>query len=77
MPSTVIRSIHYNEAKELLVVEFVSGLVYHYMQVPPSVYNAFKNSKMKGVYFNEHIRDQFSFKRIHTDPNLFSLQGIV
>ncbi|WP_460684499.1 KTSC domain-containing protein [Niabella aquatica] len=65
MPSTVIHSIHYNEAKQLLIVEFVSGWIYHYQKVPPFIYNAFKSSKSKGVYFNEHVKDQFPFERIN------------
>lgn len=64
MPSTVIQIIHYDEAKELLIVEFVSGWIYHYKKVPLPFYNAFKASKSKGVYFNEHVKDKFAFKRI-------------
>lgn len=64
MPSTVIHTIRYDEAKKLLTVEFVSGWVYHYKEIPLPVYNAFKTSKSKGIYFNEYIKDKFAFKRI-------------
>ncbi len=65
MPSTVIHSIGYNKAKQLLIIEFVSGAIYHYKQVPPSIYRAFKDSESKGVYFNDHVKDKFHFERVN------------
>ncbi|HTN45764.1 MAG TPA: KTSC domain-containing protein [Flavipsychrobacter sp.] len=64
MPSTVIKFIRYDETKQLLIVGFVSGWVYHYKEVPESIYKSFKSSKSKGVYFNDHVKDQFAFERI-------------
>lgn len=65
MPSTVIQSIGYNGEKQLLIVQFVSGAVYHYKDVPPGIYKTFKSSKSKGVYFNDHVKDKFYFDRIN------------
>jgi hypothetical protein len=65
MPSSVIRSIRYDEAKQLLTVEFVSGAIYHYQQVPPSIYKAFEGSESKGIYFNDHVKDKFHFERVN------------
>lgn len=65
MPSTVIQSIGYNGEKQLLIVQFVSGAVYHYKDVPPRIYKAFKSSKSKGVYFNDHVKDKFHFNRVN------------
>jgi lysyl-tRNA synthetase class 2 len=43
----------------------VSGAVYHYKDVPLWIYKAFKSSKSKGVYFNDHVKDKFYFDRVN------------
>jgi hypothetical protein len=44
-----------------LTVEFETGEVYTYSEVPPQVYGAFKRSTSKGYYFNRAIRNNYSF----------------
>jgi hypothetical protein len=63
MPSTVIRSFDYDEARRELRVVFRSGKRYLYQEVPPEVYVRMKASFAKGEFFNEHIRDHFPFVR--------------
>jgi hypothetical protein len=63
MPSTVIAAIHYD--KGILKIVFVSGTVYHYLDVPEEVYMAMKASKSKGIYFNQHIKDKYAFEKIN------------
>jgi lysyl-tRNA synthetase class 2 len=63
MPSSVIRSFRYDPTDESLSIRFVSGRCYRYSRVPPAVYAAMRQSLSKGEYFNEHIRDRFSFTR--------------
>jgi hypothetical protein len=40
-------------------VTFVSGRVYEYYLVPPSVAAAFRASRSKGTYFNKFVRDRY------------------
>jgi len=63
MPSTVIRSYHYDPAREQLDIEFVSGQAYSYFGVPEAVVSGLKEAFSKGRYFQPHIRDRFDYRR--------------
>jgi hypothetical protein len=63
MPSTVIRFFVYHAARRELDITFQSGNRYVYESVPPTLYEAMKKAFSKGEFFNEHIRDQFKFRR--------------
>ena len=63
MPSTVISSFRYERASKILCITFVSGAVYEYKEVPEEVYLAMKESKSKGIFFNNEIKDQYDFER--------------
>jgi lysyl-tRNA synthetase class 2 len=62
MPSSVIRSFAYHPAERRLDIEFVSGRVYAYLDVPPEIVEAMRRSFSKGEFFNAHIRDRFAFE---------------
>lgn len=64
MPSTVIRSFHYDGARRRLEIEFVSGRRYSYYGVPPRVADAMGTAASKGGYFNRCIRDRYAFTRL-------------
>jgi hypothetical protein len=63
MPSTVIRFFAYDAAQRRLEITFQSGRRYVYERVPPEVYESMKKAFSKGEFFNEQIRDRFSFTR--------------
>ena len=64
MPSTLINSIKYDAVTNDLTIGFVSGLIYVYFEVPEEVYYNFRNYREKGVYFNQHIRNKYRFKKL-------------
>ena len=64
MPSTVIRSFDYSAADAVLTITFISGSVYEYYDVPQQVYDAFKLFREKGIFYNEQIKNKFSFKKV-------------
>jgi hypothetical protein len=64
MPSTVISDFRYDESRNELTVNFRPGKVYVYALVPPSVAAAMRAAHSKGVYFNENIRDKYSYRQI-------------
>ena len=69
MPSSVIRSFDYDPAERRLVVRFVSGRRYSYLDVPPETYEAMRLSFSKGEFFNAQVRDRYAFEEIRTgDP---------
>lgn len=63
MPSTVIASIDYTPETEELRITFVSGIVYRYLKVPETVYQQLKNSRAKGISFNQLIKDKYTFEK--------------
>ena len=64
MPSTVIRRFDYRPDARELVVEFVTGRVYVYADVPEAEAQAMRAAFAKGVYFNRHIRDRYACREV-------------
>jgi hypothetical protein len=61
MPSTVIRKFDYAPDRRELIVEFVTGRRYVYLEVPQSEATAMRSAFAKGVYFNRRIRDRYKW----------------
>ncbi|HEY9614713.1 amino acid--tRNA ligase-related protein, partial [Allocoleopsis sp.] len=61
--SNVIRSFDYDEATQTLRVEFNTGSVYQYRDVPKNVYQELKIAPSIGQYFNTHIREKYGQDR--------------
>jgi hypothetical protein len=59
--STTLATIAYDEALELLQLEFRSQAIYQYFGVPVAVYVAFSDAPSKGRYFNQVIRGSFPY----------------
>lgn len=65
MPSSVIDAWTYDAPARRLVITFVSGDVYAYLDVPPMEADGLRVAKSKGRFFAERIRDRFAFERVH------------
>ena len=68
MPSTVIRSYHYDRRRRELDIVFQSRRRYTYRDVPEDTYEAMKAAFSKGEFFNRHIRDHFPFECNGEEP---------
>ena len=64
MPSSVIKDFEYEPELARLTIVFTTDRVYEYFMVPPYVAASFHAAPSKGIYFNTHIRDRFSFREI-------------
>jgi hypothetical protein len=63
--SSLIRSVGYDLASSVLEVEFVEGgRVYEYYDVPLSIYSDLMAAESKGSYFNDYIRDMYSYSQL-------------
>ena len=62
--SSNIRSLGYDEVSHMLEIEFSSGDVYQYFDVPPREYQALMQAPSHGSYLNKHIKDKYKFKRL-------------
>ena len=70
MPSTVIRRFDYRPESCELVVEFVTGRIYVYSNVPEAEVQAMRGAFAKGVYFNRQIRDRYACREISPSADL-------
>ena len=62
--SSNIRSIGYDSNSQTLEIEFHSGGIYQYYNVPNSTYNALMSASSHGSFFHRHIKDQFGCTKI-------------
>lgn len=62
--STTLATVAYDEAQELLQLDFCSRAIYLYFGVPAAVHQALLDAPSKGRYFNQSIRGQFRYRLI-------------
>jgi hypothetical protein len=62
--STNVASVGYDGDSQVLEVEFNSGWVYQYFDVPPYEYEALRTSGSVGGYLNEHIKGHYRYTRL-------------
>ena len=55
--SDALRSVGYDVDRRILEIEFASGTVYRYFEVPEAVYAGLMTAASHGAFFGEHIRD--------------------
>jgi hypothetical protein len=60
--SSAIQSVGYRDGT--LEIEFVSGNVYQYFDVPKRVYEELMDAPSIGSFFNERIRGHFRYARV-------------
>ena len=65
MPSTVIAAMYYDAASHVLTIVYRGKRgVYHYFEVPPEEYAAFRAATSKGTYLNEIFKPKgYLFER--------------
>ncbi|HEX9013035.1 MAG TPA: KTSC domain-containing protein [Anaerolineaceae bacterium] len=62
--SSSLRSVGYDQETKTLEIEFQTGKVYTYSEVPRKIYDDLMKAESRGQYFNHNIRDQFSGRRL-------------
>jgi hypothetical protein len=62
--STTLAALAYDDAREILHLEFRSGAWYRYYGVPAPVYEGLLAATSKGGYFNRAIRGRFPHSRV-------------
>lgn len=61
--STDLKSIGYDNGSSILEIEFNSGGIYQYFNVPEIIYNELMSAGSHGKYFHENILNKFRFSR--------------
>ncbi len=62
--SSLIAKVGYAKDTRLLEIEFRSGALYRYRQVPEPTYLALMSAVSKGRYFSNNIRGKFTYELI-------------
>ena len=69
LESSTPASVLYLPKHRQLELEFRSGEIYRYLDVPPQVYSELLAAPSKGIYFNSNIRKQFPFHQLSRFPS--------
>lgn len=62
--SANIRSVGYDAGAGILEVEFTSGRIYQYFDVPQREYEGLMDAGSKGRYFNQNIKDCYPYGQV-------------
>ncbi len=62
--SSNLRSVGYDATTQTLEIEFHSGGIYQYFDVPQSVYDALMAASSHGSYFYYHIRNAYHYRPV-------------
>lgn len=62
--SSNIQSVGYDAESNTLEIEFKSGTIYQYFDVPQAVYQELLNASSMGQYFSSNIRSAYRFARV-------------
>ena len=62
--STTLATVAYDDARELLQLEFRSRAIYQYFGVPAGVHAALLCAPSKGAYFHRVIRGRFPYSLV-------------
>jgi hypothetical protein len=63
-----MRSVGYEPSTRVLEIEFQSGAIYQYVEVPAAVYQGLRQAESKGKYFNREIRDEYQYLSMDPAP---------
>jgi hypothetical protein len=61
---TTLRTVCYDEARQLLQLEFRGGAIYQYFDVPAAVHQVLLDAPSKGRCFVHTVRGKFAYRRI-------------
>lgn len=62
--STEIEWIGYEQDRQMLQVEFISGGIYQYQNVSEATFRSFLNAPSHGKYFESSIKGKYSFRKV-------------
>lgn len=62
--SKCVANVDYDPESLVLTIEFQARGTYRYTEVPLDVFVDFSTAGSQGKYFNNYIRDQYSYERV-------------
>jgi len=62
--SSNVSSVGYDENTQTLEVEYLTGAIYQYYNVPQNIYEGMMDSPSKGRFLNLYIKDYYPYSRV-------------
>lgn len=62
--SSNLRSVGYDADSMTLEIEFHSGGIYQYFNVPSHIYEGLMRAGSHGTYFANYIKERYRFRRV-------------
>ena len=62
--SSTLRSVGYDPDRRILVLEYESGAVYHYFDVPENIFEELMKEDSKGRFVNYRIKPYYRYREI-------------
>jgi KTSC domain len=62
--SSLMTFVKYDDDAGEMDITFTSGKTYRYRGVPPDVYDELLDAESKGEYFNDNIKNIFTFSEV-------------
>ncbi len=62
--SSNISRFGYEEASQILHVEFKNGSLYNYFDIPEYIFSGMKNAVSKGQYLTENIKGNYRYAKV-------------
>jgi hypothetical protein len=62
--SSNIASVGYDQAAQILEVEFLNHTVYQYFNVPLPVYEALMAAGSHGTYLNAYVKGHYQYQKV-------------
>ncbi|WP_292348007.1 MULTISPECIES: KTSC domain-containing protein [unclassified Methanoregula] len=57
--SSNLRSVSYDAAKKNLEIEFRSGIIHQYQNVPSRIHTGLMTASSAGIYYADNIKNRF------------------
>ncbi|EJG2168499.1 KTSC domain-containing protein [Citrobacter freundii] len=62
--SSNLQSVGYDPATNVLEIAFHGGGIYQYSGVPSTVHLGLLSAGSKGVYFHQHIKNVYGYRKV-------------
>ena len=59
-----MKSVGYAARERILEIEFDSGAIYQYLDVPAKIHASLMRAESKGRYFNDEIREIYPYEQV-------------
>ena len=72
LASTALLTAGYSKRLHIMEIEFCSGAIYRYLDVPPDVYHDFMSAESKAQYYDWNIKGRYRAFRLQATNNQVS-----